>query len=133
MHEHTPGTPPHYARAAIICLVAPLVIGGGAQLLGVLGGDSGPAASLATPTTGATSTNQSSGLSMGTLSARDYRVDLIATDQGTRYTIRDRAGNVLAERLTPEEATTYFGGQDPRKFITGAGALMLADEPAPQP
>lgn len=62
--------------------------------------------------------------SMGVLEGRQLLVNLVATPQGPRYTVLDRTGAVLAERLTREELYQSF--PDLRMDTIIAGPLMLA-------
>lgn len=62
--------------------------------------------------------------SMGVLEGRELLVNIVATPDGPRYTVLDRTGAILAERLSQEELYQSF--PDLRMDTVVAGPLMLA-------
>jgi hypothetical protein len=134
MDTPTPTSPirgAHVAAAAVLCLMLPALRGliSSPSSALVQGGPSRASASTL-PTTPAVSARP-----MGSLHGRGQTIELSATASGTRYSIRDDDGTLIASNLSPEEASSYLGGQDPRELLThqGAPAIMSAEDYRAQP
>lgn len=108
----------HVIACGTLCLLAPMVaaLGTRAGVWGSMVSSSwGPSAARAEAEAGL--------VGMGQLAGRDYLVALVPTPDGTRYTIRDRRGGLIASQVSAEEASAFFGGADPRTLTTREGVL----------
>ncbi len=125
----SPIRPAHVAAAVALCVMLPALrsIVWGTGSVGVSPASASASVEPVPPARVARS--------MGTLHGSSYVVELSAGAQGTRYTVRDRAGTLIASNLTAEEASSYFGGQDPRDLVTNQSgpALMTAEDHRSEP